>query len=100
MPIATPTRTLPARDDFPLVSTPPACLYLNASFQMPLSKTVRDAAVAVLDAHMTEDTPKPAWFDGIASARQKMADHMHAPVDSIAFTKNTSQSSAVDALID
>ncbi|KAM0751828.1 PLP-dependent transferase [Meredithblackwellia eburnea MCA 4105] len=82
--------SLPARTEFPIIANDANLVYLNASFQMPLSKSSRDAAVAQLDSQMNDKAPKAAWFDTVAETRKKVANFINSPTESVAFVKNTS----------
>ena len=87
MTVITDTR-LPARDEFPLVDK---VLYLNGSFQQPLSRSVKEACVAQLESHFSTNNPKAQWYDQATRMTRKMAAFINAPSnDSVCFVKNTS----------
>ncbi|WVW78051.1 hypothetical protein I302_100002 [Kwoniella bestiolae CBS 10118] len=82
---------LGARQDFPLFHHRPDILYLNASFQQPLSKPVHVACTSFLDSHLYEPNPKAAWQEQVEKTRDEVAKLINAPKTAISFSKNTSE---------
>ncbi|MCC7081816.1 MAG: aminotransferase class V-fold PLP-dependent enzyme [Burkholderiales bacterium] len=87
-----------AHRDFPATER---WTYMDVSARGLLPRFARDALVAHLDERMNAELDKHAYFDTIERVRGRLAQHLHAARDEIAFTKNVTEGlAAVAASID
>jgi selenocysteine lyase/cysteine desulfurase len=71
--------------------------YLDAGFQTPMSRPVKEAFETFIAESYDRAGPKSVWIDRMEATRAKVAAFLNASPDEIAFTKNTSESMNIAA---
>lgn len=65
--------------------------YLNASFQLPMSTKIKEAIDQYNDLWLHEPTAKTLWADSASQTKDLLSTVLHVPVDSLAFTRDTTE---------
>ncbi|NTH22817.1 aminotransferase class V-fold PLP-dependent enzyme [Agrobacterium rhizogenes] len=71
--------------------------YLDAGFQTPLSKPVKEAYETFLREGFETAGPKSVWIVRMEEARRKLASLINVSGEEVAFTKNTSEAMNIAA---
>ena len=75
--------------------------YMDVAARGLMPRATRDALVEHLDERLLADLDKHAYFEMIERVRGRIAQHLHASADEIAFTKNVTEGiAAIAASID
>ena len=82
------------REQFPAVEK---MTYLDAGFQTPMSKPVKEALERFIHEGYETAGPKSVWIDRMEATRKKVAKLLNAAPEEIAFTKNTSEAMNIAA---
>jgi cysteine desulfurase/selenocysteine lyase len=92
------TELAQAHRDFPATEK---WTYMDVAARGLMPRGTRDALVEHLDERMLADLDKHAYFEMIERVRGRIAQHLHASADEIAFTKNVTEGiAAIAASID
>ncbi|EXJ95521.1 hypothetical protein A1O1_00643 [Capronia coronata CBS 617.96] len=78
------------RDLVPVVQKP-GVTYLNASFQPPMNKVIREAIDIFADQAVSEVHPKPQWQATTEATRELLGKYLNVASDSLAFTRDTTE---------
>ncbi len=65
--------------------------YMDVAARGLMPRATRDALVEHLDERLLADLDKHAYFEMIERVRGRIAQHLHASADEIAFTKNVTE---------
>jgi selenocysteine lyase/cysteine desulfurase len=65
--------------------------YLNASFQLPMSTKVKEAIDQFSNLWLHEPLSKALWTQSASQTKEILADYLHVPHDSLAFTQDTTE---------